>query len=72
LAEAQAAYRWYFAQDPVAAEAFIDELDYAIEQIGVFPKVAGAYVSGTRRYVPEASKEFPSRRDSFKIPTNYR
>jgi plasmid stabilization system protein ParE len=28
LAEAQAAYRWYFAQDPVAAEAFIDELDY--------------------------------------------
>jgi toxin ParE1/3/4 len=51
LAEAQAAYRWYAAQDPVAAEAFIGELDDAIEQIGKFPKLAGPYVFGTRRYV---------------------
>ena len=51
LAEAQAAYGWYAARNPVAAEAFIDELDHAIEQIGMFPNVGASYISGTRRYL---------------------
>jgi toxin ParE1/3/4 len=51
LAEAQAAYDWYSAQDSAAAEAFIDELDHAFDQIRAFPNVAGSHTSGTRRYV---------------------
>jgi len=51
LAEAQVAFEWYSAQNPAAAEAFINELDQAIEQIGRLPKLAGPYISGTRRYV---------------------
>jgi plasmid stabilization system protein ParE len=31
LAEAQAAYDWYATQNPGAAEAFIDEPDYAMK-----------------------------------------
>ena len=51
LAEAQAAFEWYSARNPAAADAFINELDHAIEQIGQLPNLAGSYVSGTRRYV---------------------
>jgi len=51
LAEAQAAYDWYAAQNPSAADAFINELDQAIEQIERNPNLAGPHVSGTRRYV---------------------
>lgn len=51
LGEAQAAYEWYGARNPVAAEAFIEELDYAMAQIGEFPDVGASHVSGTRRYV---------------------
>ena len=56
LAEAQVAYDWYAAQDPTAADAFIDELDDAIGQIEAFPNLGGPYTSGTRRYV---MKRFP-------------
>ena len=56
LSEAQAAYDWYAAQDPAAAEAFIGELDHAIKQIETFPSLGGAYHSGTRRFV---LKRFP-------------
>jgi len=51
FAEAQAAYDWYAARNPAAAEAFIDELDHAMEQIGRFPDRGASHVSGTRRYV---------------------
>jgi plasmid stabilization system protein ParE len=51
LAGAKIAFEWYSAQNPAAAEAFINELDQAIEQIGRLPNLAGLYVSGTRRYV---------------------
>jgi toxin ParE1/3/4 len=51
VSEARAAYGWYAARNPVSAEAFINELDHAIEQIGTFPNVGAPYVSGTRRYL---------------------
>jgi toxin ParE1/3/4 len=38
-------------RNSAAAEAFIDELDHAFEQIRAFPNVAGSHTSGTRRYV---------------------
>ena len=49
--EAKAAYDWYASQNPAAAEAFIAELDDAIEQIGAFPDAGSLYLSGTRRHV---------------------
>lgn len=49
FAEARAAYDWYATQDPTAAEAFIDELDAAMERIVAFPTVGAPYSSGTRR-----------------------
>jgi plasmid stabilization system protein ParE len=49
--EAKAAYDWYASKNPSAAEAFIDELDAAIEQIAEFPDSGSLYLSGTRRYV---------------------
>jgi len=36
LEEARAAYDWYAARNPAAAEAFVDELDHAIKQIEKF------------------------------------
>ncbi|PYS52515.1 MAG: hypothetical protein DMG13_16030 [Acidobacteria bacterium] len=51
FAEAQAAYDWYATRNPAAAAAFIDELDHAIEQIGMFPDTGPSHLSGTRRYV---------------------
>ena len=51
LAEAQATYDWYATRNPAAAEAFIDELDDAMKQIGMFADAGPAHVSGTRRYV---------------------
>lgn len=56
LAEAQAAYDWYAIRNGAAAEAFIDELDYAIEQIEMFPDAGASHLSGTRRHV---MKRFP-------------
>ena len=56
LAEAQAAYDWYATRDGAAAEAFIDELDHAIDQIRIFRQGSSLYFSGTRRYV---MKRFP-------------
>ena len=51
LAEARAAYDWYVTKNSGAAEAFLDELGQAIEQIGMFPGAGSPHVSGTRRYV---------------------
>ena len=41
LAEAQAAYDWYATRNAAAAEAFIGELDHAVERIGMFPERDG-------------------------------
>jgi len=52
LSEARTAYAWYASKDPVAADAFIEELDHAIEQIGSFPDAGTSFVASrtsTRR-----------------------
>lgn len=49
LEEARAAYDWYATRNPAAAEAFIDELDHAMKQIGVFTEAGSSHISGTRR-----------------------
>jgi toxin ParE1/3/4 len=51
LAEAQAAYEWYAARSPTAAEAFMTELDEAIDQIQEFPNAGVVHLSGSRRQV---------------------
>ena len=49
--EAQAAYHWYASRNPAAAEAFVDELDHATEQIAMFPD-AGRWSSTRVRNTP--------------------
>ena len=51
LEEARAAYDWYATRNPAAAEAFIDELDHAMKQIGMFTEAGSSHISGTRRFV---------------------
>ncbi len=49
--EARAARKWYLARNPEAAEAFMAELDEAIEQIEQAPRQWPPYLGGTRRYL---------------------
>jgi len=56
VAESHAAHKWYEARNVVAAEAFMEELDHAVEQIGKFPSAGAPYVGGTRRHL---MKRFP-------------
>jgi len=51
LAEAKAAYDWYFERSPAAATAFIVELDATIGAIGEAPQRCALYLARTRRYV---------------------
>jgi len=51
LAEAKAAYDWYFERSPAAATAFIAELDAAVGAIGEAPQRCALYLARTRRYV---------------------
>ena len=51
IAEAQAANRWYLERSASAAEAYLAELDLAVEAIAAHPKMWPRYVHGTRRYV---------------------
>ncbi len=51
LAEAEAAWEWYDERSSAAAEAFMKELDHAIEQIAEFPRRWPSYDHGTRRFV---------------------
>jgi len=53
LAEAQAAYDWYATPKGAAAEAFIGELDHAMEQIEMFPE-AGTSCFRNASLRPEA------------------
>ena len=56
IAEACGARLWYGERSPSAAEAFMAELDHAIEQISGAPSRWASYLHGTRRY---ALKRFP-------------
>ena len=49
IAEAQAAYRWYRERNETAAEAFLAELDRAVELISEGPMRWPVYLHGTRR-----------------------
>lgn len=51
VAEAQAAYRWYRERSETAAEAFLAELDRAIELISESPLRWPLYLQGTRHFL---------------------
>ena len=51
IAEAQAANRWYRERSASAAEAYLAELDLAVEAIAENPEMWPRYVHGTRRYI---------------------
>jgi plasmid stabilization system protein ParE len=48
--EAQAAYRWYRDPNGTAAEAFLAELDRAVELISENPTRWPIHLHGTRRF----------------------
>ena len=56
IAEARDAREWYAERSSVAAEAFMAELDVAIERICEAPDRWAIYLHGTRRYL---MKRFP-------------
>jgi len=51
VAEAQAAARWYRERSAQAADAFLAELDRAVERIAENPGMYPNYVQGTHRYL---------------------
>ena len=51
LSEAQAANRWYRERSASAADAYLAELDQAVEAIAENPELWPRYVHGTRRYL---------------------
>jgi toxin ParE1/3/4 len=50
VAEAQAAAQWYRERSDLAADAFLAELDRAVERIAENPEMYPTYARGTRRY----------------------
>jgi len=58
VAEAQAAAQWYGERSALAAEAFLAELDHAVERIAENPEMYPHYVQGTRRYLLHAALSF--------------
>ena len=51
VAEARAAVQWYRGRSASAADAFLVELDRAVERIADNPEMYPHYVRGTRRYL---------------------
>jgi toxin ParE1/3/4 len=51
VAEARAATQWYRERSVLAADAFLAELDRAVERIAEHPEMYPHYVGGTRRYL---------------------
>ncbi len=47
--EARAAREWYEERSPAAADAFVAELDEAVERIRDAPTLFASYLQGTRR-----------------------
>ena len=56
VAEARSAWQWYAERSPLAASAFLAELDRAITLVSEGPYQWPEYVAGTRRY---ALRRFP-------------
>ncbi len=56
VAETRAAAEWYRERSPSAANAFLAELDRAIEKIGENPSIWPKYVANTQRFL---MKRFP-------------
>lgn len=56
IAEARDAREWYAQRSSVAADAFMAELDAAVDHIRDSPDRWAAYLHGTRRYL---MKRFP-------------
>lgn len=44
------ARRWYFERSPIAAHAFLLEIEHAIEQIARFPDRWTGYIANTRSF----------------------
>jgi toxin ParE1/3/4 len=51
VAEARAAAEWYRERSALATDAFLAELDRAVERIAENPEMYPHYVRGTRRYL---------------------
>ena len=51
VAEARSAREWYETRSQAAANAFIAEIENAIEQISEAPARWPSYLQGTRRYL---------------------
>jgi len=51
VAEARAAAQWYRERSALTADAFLAELDRAVERIADNPERYPHYVRGTRRYL---------------------
>jgi plasmid stabilization system protein ParE len=49
VAEARAATEWYRERSESAANAFLAEIDQAIERISEGPEMGPSYIQGTRR-----------------------
>ncbi len=62
VAEAKAATQWYREQSPLAAQAFLAELDRAVEKIAENPESWPRYFASTQRFL---LKRFPSRNRSI-------
>lgn len=56
IIEAREAREWYEQRSLSASQAFMDELDVAIERIRQTPERWASYLHGTRRYL---MKRFP-------------
>lgn len=50
-AEARAAAQWYRKRSALAADAFLAELDHAVDRIAESPEMYPHYVRGTRHYL---------------------
>lgn len=51
VAEARAAAKWYRERSEAAADAFVAEMDHAIERIAEAPDRWPPYIGGTHRYL---------------------
>jgi plasmid stabilization system protein ParE len=51
VSEAQAALDWYRERSDSAANAFITEMDHAVERILQNPEMWPLYIGGTKRFV---------------------
>ena len=50
-AEVEAAVQWYAARSPIAADAFVAEVNTCMERVREAPERWPRYVHGTRRYL---------------------